>query len=103
LKPDDIRFQLFLGDVSFAAGKIGESIAAYDAAIRIDPDFEPRLWQRGLALFCADRFANGVKQVETHLTVNSQDGQQASGKLNPITINSRESKVFHGCECPLPS
>ncbi|MEQ1906273.1 MAG: tetratricopeptide repeat protein [Pirellulaceae bacterium] len=77
LKPDDIRFQLLLGDISFAAGKIDESIAAYDAAIRIEPDIEPRLWQRGLALFYAGRFADGVQQFETHQTVNSQDVENA--------------------------
>jgi lipoprotein NlpI len=105
LKPDDIRYQLFLGDVSFAAGKIDESIAAYDAAIGIQPAIEPRLWQRGLALYYADRFADGVRQFETHQTVNSQDVEnavwhllcaarlsdveQAREKLIPITKDPR--------------
>jgi lipoprotein NlpI len=77
LKPENIRYQLLLGDISFAAGKIDESIAAYDAAIKIEPDIEPRLWQRGLALYYANRFADGVAQFETHQTVNSQDVENA--------------------------
>ena len=105
LQPDNIRYQLLLGDIGFAAGKMDESIAAYDAAIRIEPDVEPRLWQRGLALYYADRFADGVKQFETHQTVNSQDVEnavwhllcaarvsdveQAREKLIPITKDSR--------------
>ncbi len=105
LDPDNIRYQMLLGDISFAASKIDESIAAYDAAIRIDPDVEPRLWQRGLALYYADRYADGVKQFETHQTVNSQDVEnavwhllcaarvsdveQAREKLIPITSDPR--------------
>lgn len=72
-EPDNLRYQLLLGDIGFAAGKFDESIAAFDSAIRIRPDIEPQLWQRGLALYYADRFADGVKQFETHQTVNSQD------------------------------
>lgn len=77
LNPNEIRYQMLLGEISFAAGKMAESIAAYDAAIRIDSDSEPHLWQRGLALYYADRFADGVKQFETHQTVNSQDVENA--------------------------
>lgn len=105
LEPNNLRYQLLLGDISFAAGKINESIAAYDAAIRIEPTIEPRLWQRGLALYYADRFADGVRQFETHQTVNSQDVEnavwhllcaarvsdveQARKKLIPITADPR--------------
>ena len=104
-EPNNLRYQLLLGDISFAAGKIDESIAAYDAAIRIEPTIEPRLWQRGLALYYADRFADGVRQFETHQTVNSQDVEnavwhllcaarvsdveQARKKLIPITADPR--------------
>jgi lipoprotein NlpI len=77
LNPKDIRQQLFLGQISFAAGKIDECIAAYDAAIAIQPAIAPRLWQRGLALYYAERFADGVKQFETHQTVNPQDVENA--------------------------
>jgi len=77
LNPKAIQHQLFLGEVSFAAGKIDECIAAYDAAIAIQPAIAPRLWQRGLALYYAERFADGVKQFETHQTVNPQDVENA--------------------------
>jgi lipoprotein NlpI len=105
LQPGNIRYQLLRGDIGFAAGKIDESIAAYDAAIQIDPEVGPQLWQRGLALYYADRFADGLKQFETHQTVNSQDVEnavwhllcaarlsdveQARKELIPITADSR--------------
>lgn len=105
LRPENIRYQMLRGEVAFAAGKMDACVAAYDAVIRIQPAIEPQLWQRGLALYYADRFADGVKQFETHQTVNSQDVEnavwhllcaarisdvdQARKKLIPITGDSR--------------
>lgn len=77
LEPNVVRFQFRLGEIAFAAGKMKESIGAYDETIRLEPEIEPSLWQRGLALYYADRFADGVKQFETHQTVNSQDVENA--------------------------
>lgn len=76
-KPKLMRYQLLNGEISFAAGEMDACVAAYDAAIEMDDSIEPRLWQRGLALYYADRFADGVKQFETHQTVNSQDVENA--------------------------
>ena len=105
LEPDNLRAQMLLGEISFAAGKMSESISAYDEAIRIRPIIEPQLWQRGLAFYYADRFEDGVKQFETHQTVNSHDVEnavwhllcaariadvdQARKKLIPITGDTR--------------
>ncbi len=37
------------------------------------PGAEPELWQRGLALYYTERFADGQKQFELHKTVNPND------------------------------
>ena len=76
-KPTVIRYQLYLGDNSFFVGDFNTCIAAYDQAIKLDASLEPQLWQRGLAQFYAGRFEEGVKQFETHQTVNSQDVENA--------------------------
>ncbi len=89
-EPKNLRYQLLRGDVSFAAGKMDQCVAAFDAAIRIQPDIEPKLWQRGLALYYADRFADGVRQFETHQTVNSQDVENAVWHL---LCEARESDI----------
>lgn len=105
LKPNNTRYQGFLGETAFAAGQFEKCVAAYDEVIRVDPRVEPQLWQRGLALYYADRFADGVRQFETHQTVNSQDVEnavwhllcaarisdvdQARKKLIPITGDTR--------------
>jgi hypothetical protein len=44
----------------FAANKVEESIAAYDQVISAQPSMKPYLWQRGLALYYADRFTADV-------------------------------------------
>ena len=45
---------------AFADGKVEEAIKLYDSAIESNPASKPYLWQRGLALYYADRFADGV-------------------------------------------
>ena len=74
---DNHRFQFLRGEIAFANGDMDESVAAFDEVIRLNPSLEPRLWQRGLALYYADRFADGIEQFETHQTVNSQDVENA--------------------------
>ena len=77
LQPKVIDHHLFLGDVAFAACDMATSIGAYDDAIKMRSSLSPQLWQRGLALYYAKRFDDGVKQFETHQTVNSQDVENA--------------------------
>ena len=55
------------------AGKPKESAEAFDALVKLRPEIEPELWQRGLALYYADRFADGVAQFERHKEVNPAD------------------------------
>ena len=50
-----------------------ESAKAFDRLVELAPQSEPELWQRGLALYYADRFADGRKQFEVHRTVNPAD------------------------------
>lgn len=74
---EDHRHHFLRGEIAFASGDMQESVAAFDEVIRLNPTLEPRLWQRGLALYYANRFEEGVKQFETHQTVNSQDVENA--------------------------
>ena len=57
----------------FMSGQFEKAIEIYDAVISLAPALEPRLWQRGLALYYANEFEKGVAQFETHQTVNSAD------------------------------
>jgi len=77
LQPHVIQHQLFLGDVAFAACDMPTSIEAFNSAAKLNPGLGPYLWQRGLAQYYAERYKDGVKQFETHQTVNSQDVENA--------------------------
>ena len=66
------------GQKLFFEAKIGESIAAFDKLIELQPDTKPQLWQRGLALYYADKFKEGREQFETHQTVNTADVENAA-------------------------
>jgi len=57
----------------FFAGEPRESADMFDRLVAATPDLEPELWQRGLALYYADRFADGRRQFEMHRTVNPDD------------------------------
>lgn len=65
------------GDDFFRAGDMPKCIAAYDAVIELRPELKPQYWQRGIALYYAERYEDGVEQFEVHQTVNSQDVENA--------------------------
>ncbi len=59
-------------DLLFAAMP-AESAEAFDELVKLRPAIEPELWQRGLALYYAGRYADGVRQFERHKEVNPAD------------------------------
>ena len=61
----------------FRAGKIKESITAFDKFLELVPDQKPQHWQRGISLYYAGRFKDGKEQFEIHQTVNSNDVENA--------------------------
>ena len=98
--------ELFSGAVElFFDAKPVESARVFDQLVVAMPGAEPDLWQRGLALYYAERFDDGRKQFELHRTVNPNDVenpawhflcvaklegvQAARGKLLPVGEDSR--------------
>jgi lipoprotein NlpI len=57
----------------FFDAKPVESARVFDQLVVAVPGAEPELWQRGLALYYAERYADGQKQFERHKTVNPND------------------------------
>jgi lipoprotein NlpI len=55
-----------------------ESARLFDQLVVAVPGSEPDLWQRGLALYYAERFADGQQQFERHRTVNPNDVENAA-------------------------
>ncbi|MUG98129.1 hypothetical protein F7734_39805 [Scytonema sp. UIC 10036] len=71
--PHDPKAYVHRGMVHFKLANINDSIADFDTAEKLDPRLTPYLWQRGLSYYYAELFAEGAKQFEIDLTVNSQD------------------------------
>jgi len=61
----------------FEKGRIAESAAGFDRLIQLVPDKAPEMWQRGIALYYAGRYADCGAQFESHRTVNPNDVENA--------------------------
>ena len=57
----------------FFEARPAESARVFDQLVLAVPGAEPELWQRGLALYYAERFQEGRRQFELHKTVNPND------------------------------
>ncbi len=66
------------GDEHFFAGNFDASIKAFDACAKAYPEQAPQLWERGISLYYAKRYADGRKQFEDHKTVNPHDVENAA-------------------------
>ena len=64
------------GMSAFADNRVEESIRLYDEIIAQQPQSKPFLWQRGLSLYYADRFADGADQFATDVAVNPNDTEE---------------------------
>lgn len=62
----------------FFDAQVGASATAFDQVIELAPGAAPQLWQRGLSLYYAERFAEGRAQFELHQTVNGNDVENAA-------------------------
>lgn len=62
----------------FEAGRIAESAAEFDRLAKADPAGMPYLWQRGIVLYYAGRYADCRQQFERHRTVNPDDVENAA-------------------------
>lgn len=62
----------------FFAADIPAAATAFDRVVALAPESLPHLWQRGLVLYYAKRFADGRTQFERHQTVNPNDVENAA-------------------------
>jgi lipoprotein NlpI len=62
----------------FENGRIAQSAAGFDRVAELTPVQAPHLWQRGIALYYAERYADCRRQFESHRTVNPNDVENAT-------------------------
>lgn len=87
------------GEDHFRNGRIAESIADFDRAIQLEPRMAPYHWQRGISLYYAGRYEDGVRQFESHRTVNPDDVENAAWWL---LCMARAGKLSEGQRKMLP-
>lgn len=61
------------GEALFLRGRFQDSVADFDAALKDQPDLEPSLWQRGLALYYAGKPDAAARQFEQCHRLDSVD------------------------------
>jgi len=76
-KDDTPNFLNRRGTEHFFAGRIAESLQDWDRVVKMVPQQAPHHWQRGIALYYAGRYGDGVDQFEIHQTVNGTDVENA--------------------------
>jgi len=63
---------------AFLAGRFQEAADGFDRVVTLRPELAPQLWQRGIALFYAGRYADCRAQFESHRAVNPADVENAA-------------------------
>lgn len=66
------------GRENFRLGRNKESLADFDAYVKLDPQAESRQWERGIACFYAGEFERGAKQFELYQTYHDQDVENST-------------------------
>jgi lipoprotein NlpI len=62
----------------FEAGRVVDSATGFDTVVQAAPLLAPRLWQRGVTLFYAGRFADCKSQMEATMRVSPDDVENAA-------------------------
>jgi lipoprotein NlpI len=86
-------------EADFRAGRIAESVRGFDEVAKLRPDVAPQLWQRGIALYYAERHKDCRMQFESHRTVNPNDVENAAWHF---LCAARESSVAEARRLLLP-
>ena len=83
----------------FAAGRFAQSAQTFDEAAKLIPEEAAYLWQRGIALYYAGRYADCRRQFESHRAVNPDDVENAAWHFLCV---AREQSPEHARAALLP-
>lgn len=83
LARDDDQAQAYdeRGNERLKLGQIAEALADFDAAIRLEPRRSAGHWQRGIALYYAERYDEGAEQFAAYQQVDDSDVENAVWRL----------------------
>ena len=72
-QPDQAAAYYWRGRSNFCLGRIKEAVADFDRHIALAPKEAARQWERGIALYYAERFNDGAQQFELYQTYHDND------------------------------
>jgi lipoprotein NlpI len=75
--PSNANLHIIRGSLKFRSGRIEDSLVDFDKVIELEPHFKPELWQRGIALYYAGKYKEGLDQFSIHRDVNPNDVENA--------------------------
>ena len=78
LQPAVAEMQQNAAQLLFLSGKVDQSIVCFDKANQLSEQNAPHNWQRGVALGCAGKFAEGAEQFGLHHDVNPNDVENSA-------------------------
>ncbi|MCC6510983.1 MAG: hypothetical protein IT423_17915 [Pirellulaceae bacterium] len=78
LAPEEVDVQQGAAQLLFLSGKVEESLPSFEKANQLDKTLAPHNWQRGVALGCAGKFAEGAAQFGLHHDVNPDDVENSA-------------------------
>jgi lipoprotein NlpI len=76
--PEDPFGYYWRGRERLRLAKIKESVADFDQFVKLAPDRERQLWERGIALYYAGEYERGAKQFELYQTYHDADVENAA-------------------------
>lgn len=91
--PDNPRAWQVAADALLRGGEVDEAARLYDRYATRFPESVPYLWQRGIALAFAGRYQAGIRQFETHRTVNPNDVENAAWHFLCVAKSSSIDKA----------
>ncbi len=71
--PFEARSYIYRGMTYFKLNRLISSLQDFNQAEKLNPQLTPYLWQRGLTYFYLGKYAQGARQFELDLSIQSQD------------------------------
>ena len=73
ISPFDARNYIYRGMTYFKLARLETSLKDFNQAEKLNPQLTPYLWPRGLVYYYLAKYAQGARQFELDLSVQSQD------------------------------
>jgi len=71
--PDSASAYYLRGRENFRQRKVKKSVADFDKYVKLRPEGEPRLWERGIAYYYQGEFKKGARQFEMYQQFDGND------------------------------